>query len=238
VRIAVCDDNKQDLSTLCDYIKDYLDRMGYTGEVCAFETGEALLDNLSPGFFDMYFLDIYMPGMSGMDAARKIRETDRDCKLIFITTSTDHSMDGFGVLASGYLVKPFDKDKMDKTLYTCNELFERAARLIKVPVGKDGHVDVPLAKIRYVEISGRGSRLHLVGSTMETRLKLDEIEELLGGDPFLHCHGSFIVNMNYVDEMMAEDFHMEGGGVVPIRKNGRKKIRLDYAGFLARGVKR
>jgi len=238
VRIAVCDDMKQDLTALCDYIADYLNRMGYIGEVSAFETAEALLDDLSGGFFDLYFLDIYMPGMSGIDVARKIREMDRDCKLIFITTSADHAMDGYGVQASGYVVKPFDKDRMDKALYTCNELFERAARMIRVPVGKEGHVDVPLTKIRYAETSGRGSRLHLVGSTMETRLKLEEVRELLGGDPFLRCHGSFIVNMNYIDEVMAEDFLMEGGGRVPIRKNGRKKIRLAYAGFLAGGVKR
>lgn len=237
MRIAVCEDNKQDLTALCGYITDYFDRMGYMGEVSAFESAEALLGSLSSDFFDMYFLDIYMPGTSGMDAARKIREMDKDCKLLFITTSTDHAMDGFDVQASGYVVKPIDKDRMDKTLYACNELFERAARLIQVPVGKTGYVDVPLTKIRYAETAGRGSRLHLVGSTIETRLKLEEVKGLLSSTSFLCCHGSYVVNMNYVDEVLSEDFLMEGGGLVPIRKNGRKEIRLAYSGFLANNVK-
>jgi len=175
--------------------------------------------------------------LSGLDVARKIREMDRDCKLIFITISQDHAMDGFGVQASGYVVKPFDNEKMDKTLYACNELFQRAAHLIRVPVGYDGYVDVPLPKIRYAESSGRGSLLHLVGTTLETRLTFEEVRELLSDTPFLRCHGSYVVNMNYVDEVMAEDFMMESGGRVPIRKNGRKEIRLAYTRFIAREAK-
>ena len=237
MRIAVCEDDEQDLVTLCNYITNYLDKVGYLGQVSAFRTGEELLDSLSPGSFDLYFLDIYLPGMSGIDVAREIRKMDRDCKFILITISTDHAMDGYSVNASGYVVKPIDKDRMDKTLYACNELFERAARLIRVPVGKDGYVDVPLTKIRYAETCGRGSLLHLVGSSIETRFKFDEVRELLSNTPFLRCHGSFIVNMNYVDEITAGDFLMDGGGLVPIRKNGRKEIRLAYTEFLARGVK-
>jgi len=211
--------------------------MGFIGEISAFQSGEALLENLSSGSFDLYFLDIYMPGLSGLDVARKIREIDRDCKLIFITTSADHSMDGFGVQASGYVVKPIDRDKMDKTLYACNELFIRSARLIQVPIGKDMYVDVPLAKFRYAETYGRGSLLHLTGSAIETQLKLNEVMELLCEAAFLRCHGSYIVNMNYIVEITPEGFRIEGGGQAPIRKNGRKEIRLAYARFIAREVK-
>ena len=57
--------------------------------------------------FSVAFLDIYMMGMTGIEAARELRKTDTDCLLIFTTTSTDHALEGFQVRAMHYLVKPF-----------------------------------------------------------------------------------------------------------------------------------
>jgi DNA-binding LytR/AlgR family response regulator len=224
------------MAAICDYIADYFTRKGYMAEISGFETGEALLDAFSPGIFDIVFIDIGLPGMSGMDTARKIRESDRDCALIFVTVSADYAMDGFGVQASGYVVKPIEREKMDKTLHLCRDKLERGARRIRIPVSREGHVDIPLANIRYAEAYNRGTRLYLRGGDIETRLKLEDVERQLGGTPFLHCHGSFIVNMNHVDDVGTEDFSMQGGGSVPIRKNGRKEIRLAYAAFLAGNV--
>lgn len=72
-----------------------------------FESGEEFLDKFSAGKYDVVFLDIYMDGINGMDTARKIRETDTVCRLIFTTTTSEFAVDSYDVDSSWYLVKPY-----------------------------------------------------------------------------------------------------------------------------------
>lgn len=233
MRIALCEDQRDDAAALHTYIKDYFARMGYAGEVCLFEDGETLLAAFTPAAFDIVFLDIYLPGISGIDVARRIREQDADCRLIFLTMSTDHSMDGFEVLATGYLVKPIDQAKMDRTLYMCRDLFLQSARTIELTLGRERTVALPLPKIRYIEVNNKAVKFHMDSSVFEARLTLDEVEAMLGGLPFLRCHRSYIVNLNHVTEIRADDFVMRGGDLVPMRANGKREVRLAYAKFMA-----
>jgi len=66
-----------------------------------------------------------------------------------------------------------------------------------------------------------------------SRIPLKELEERLGGSPFLRCHRSFIVNMNHVSDMRANGFLMLCGDIVPIRMNGRKEVKMAMAGLVA-----
>lgn len=75
-----------------------------------FERGESFLAAEKEQRFTVAFLDIYMHGISGMDAAKELRKTDADCLLVFTTTSTDHAPEGFQVRALHYLVKPFSEE--------------------------------------------------------------------------------------------------------------------------------
>lgn len=237
MKIAVCEDLADDTTALCDYISDYFTRMGYAGKVQTFETGEALLEAFSPGTFDLVFLDIYLPGISGMEAAQIIREQDQSCRIIFVTASVDHTMDGFEVNAVGYLVKPIDQTKMDRALQLCQDLFLGSARVLEIPMGREGRVPLPLPNMEYVEVYGRDCLFHMLGGVFEARLTLDEVEAMLDGGPFLRCHRSYIINMNQVEDLRSDDFLMKNGDVVPMRRNGKRELRLAYAKFMAARTK-
>ena len=70
------------------------------------------MKNFAKDQYDVIFLDIYMDGMTGMDAARAIREIDRVVRIIFITTSTEFAVDSYEVSAFGYLLKPHSVEKI------------------------------------------------------------------------------------------------------------------------------
>ena len=232
MNIAICEDNVQDAFILHEHMESYLKSKNCHGEIHMFSSAEELLAAFSPGVFDLVFLDIYLPGMSGMDLARSIRASDPDCLLIFITVSPDFTMDGFLVQASGYLIKPISLHKLETTLHLCREMFIRNARVIEVPQN-GGTVTMPLSQIDYIEIYGNNALFHMQKGVVETRLTLDEIEEKLGDDSFLRCHRSYIVNMNRVTSTGEQFFCMINGDKVPIRKNGKKEIRLAYTRFKA-----
>ena len=233
MRIAICEDNADDSAELCGYIDEYLAKNGCCGYVSTFSSGEALL-NAFPGF-QIVFLDIYLPGLSGIETARHIREIDRDCIIVFITNSPHFALDGFQVHASGYVVKPLTQEKLSDALYTCREKLNRASRTIRIPTGREGEISLPLVNLKYVEISNKVTHFHTCGGVLDTRLPLNDVEKMLGGIPFLRCHRGFIINMNYVEEIQERDFLMMGGNQVPIRKNGAKEVRLAITRFMASG---
>ena len=84
--------------------------------VCAqFASSEELLEAFRPGGFDLLLMDIYMDGMTGVEAVRKIREMDETIPIAFTTTSTEHTLESYRLSVLKYLEKPVRQ----KTSTTC-----------------------------------------------------------------------------------------------------------------------
>lgn len=234
MKIAVCEDNATQLDAICGYIKSYCKRNCYINDIHRFTSAEAFLEVFSPGKFPLVFLDIYLNGMSGIDAARKIREIDPNCTLVFITSSSEHALEAFSVKATTYINKPLKKESVEEALDMCGKVLNKNARIIRVPAGYGETLVIPLTAIRYVEVSGKKAQFYIGRETISARMPLDKIEEMLDGDPFLRCHRSFIVNMNYVDAVRDDSFLMKNGSLVPIGRNNRVQIRLAMTQFMTR----
>ena len=116
MRIAIVDDLKTERALLKERLSQQLALRGAEADILGFESGEAFLAAEKERRFSAAFLDIYMEGLSGMDAAKELRKTDTDCLLIFTTTSTDHALEGFQVRALHYLVKPFSEEELSGLL--------------------------------------------------------------------------------------------------------------------------
>lgn len=236
MRIAVCEDNAADMDAICGCIKEYCEKNCYESEIFRFESGEALLSRFGQETFNIVFLDVFLTGMSGVETARRIRETDPNCTLIFVTVSSDYALDSYSVGALSYVVKPVKQKSMEKALFMCRQEFIKSSRFIRVPVSRQNQIDIPLAGIQYIEVYGRDSLFHMSAGTITTRLPLAEIESMLGGSPFLRCHRCYIVNMNYVGDMREKEFLMLNGDIVPIRKNGRAETKLAVARFMTQSA--
>ena len=116
MRFAIVDDLEPERTLLKERLARQLRQRGTEAELLEFDSGEAFLAAEKERRFTAAFLDIYMEGLSGMDAARELRKTDTDCLLVFTTTSTDHALEGFQVRAFHYLVKPFSETELSGLL--------------------------------------------------------------------------------------------------------------------------
>lgn len=103
MRIAIVDDLAAERTLMKERLVRQLGLRGAQAEILEFDSGEAFLAARQKQRFTAAFLDIYMPGRSGMDVARELRKKDADCILVFTTTSTDHALEGFQVRALHYL---------------------------------------------------------------------------------------------------------------------------------------
>ena len=224
VSIAICDDLPEARTTLAGMVQDGLKQHGRSAQLHFFSSGKELLNAFRPGRFHILFLDIYLPGLSGLDTARAIRAKDSEVCIIFATTSEDHGLESYDVQAADYLVKPFRAEEVSSALDWCLTHLPDALRCLTVSSNWEP-VELPHPSIRYIEVLGHQSYIHTLDKTVVTRRGLDDLEEAIGSGDFLRCHRSYLVNMNHVSGLEGSDFRMDDGSLVPIRSAELPKLR-------------
>ena len=123
IKIAVCDDEPFFAEQMNDRIKKYMPDC----IIQRFLSGEDLL--LQRELFDIYFLDIQMEKINGIETARKLRELDEESIIVFITGAKEYVFEAFDVAALHYLVKPVDNEKLQEVLRRAEkELGKKADR--------------------------------------------------------------------------------------------------------------
>lgn len=169
MRIAIVDDLAAERTLMKERLVRQLGLRGAQAEILEFDSGEAFLAARQKQRFTAVFLDIYMPGRSGMDVARELRKKDADCILVFTTTSTDHALEGFQVRALHYLVKPFSENELSGLL---DEMLKRLPQQEKFLDIKVSGSDIRLccSDIVYAEHFAHIINIHTVaGKTLATR---------------------------------------------------------------------
>ena len=112
LHIAICDDLPQEQETLLSMLAQSPLQTSCT----LFRSGEELLEAFQPGAFDLLLVDIYMEGITGVEAVRRIREADEDVPVAFTTTSTDHTLESYRLSALKYLEKPVRQKDLNDLL--------------------------------------------------------------------------------------------------------------------------
>ena len=223
--IAVCDDLEEERTLLGHMLRSYAQRKGLSLQLHFFVSGEELLHNIRQVCAcQVLFLDVYMPGISGVEAARRLRAAGCGTSIVFATTSTDHGVDSFEVRASDYLVKPFRQEEVDRALDWCLEHMPEPLRSLSVYA--EGEIqEFPLASVLYIEVLGHQSHIHTLRQTVVARKSLDDLERAVDSPDFFRCHRSFLVNLNFVQDITGSDFRLSDGTLVPISSGNLSKIR-------------
>ncbi|MFX3632443.1 MAG: LytR/AlgR family response regulator transcription factor [Candidatus Pristimantibacillus sp.] len=226
MKIAICED---DLN-LCKIISDKIKVVTRSSEISTFNYGNDLLEQCED--FQLVYLDIQLPDITGIELAQKIREINSEIIIIFITAFHDYVYDAFDVNAFHYLLKPIDHSKFYKaTMNAINKIkstieIEKPSILIKT---KDGYEKIVVSSILYAEAFGRKIKLQTKYDTYEFYGKFKELILDLGF-PFVQIHRSYIVNLRFISSYNKEGIILENGISLYISK---KK----YAEFISQYLK-
>lgn len=230
MRIALCDDQRSHLEVLRSMILDW---KGRETSVSCFDNGDDLLRAHGSAPFDVIFLDVLMPLLSGMETAKELRQSDRTVKLVFLTSSPDFAVEAFTVKASNYLLKPPDRNKLYACLEELSEELHASARKICIR-GIHALHQIPVADIEYIE--SQNKRILFVLSGGETILSGEPLyayeEKLTLEDGFFKCSRSFIVNIHRIDTFTPKEIRTRSGARIPISRSCHREFENAYFSVL------
>lgn len=231
MHIAICEDDAIQAGWLTSTVQEYFKKIGQPLSILGFDNGFKLMDYLDENVrqLDLIFLDIMMPGMNGMDTARAVRQIDETVPIVFITAWQDFALDGYQVDASGYLIKPVDKNQiaaqMEKILRKhqdgSTELTVQSSRKV---------FRVPVRSICYIEKDIRKTIVHLNdGQALECSKPIKEFRRTLERHShFIFPHQSYMVNIHYITlvDQAHREIQMQNGEKIPVARE-RIKETLD-----------
>ncbi len=227
MRIALVDDELQQLQTLRRLLQEALEKLGIEARCLEeFSSPEAFFRSWQPGGYDIILLDIYMGKENGVDAARNIRQQDPEVVLAFCTSSNEYAAESYEVGASYYLQKPFSEDKLLAMLRRLDLGRLERSRTIRLP---DGYKCL-LRKILYTEYSNHNVIFHMEGSEPHSvYMNHSEAENLLLHYRFFCCiNKGSIVNLTLVKKITGSEFLMADGQLLPISRRRYKEVHDAY----------
>ena len=224
LKIAVCEDEKQEQQALGNLLEDYFSAKQFHYTITYFPNGTKLLKAFEKQSFSLVFMDIFLQNENGMETARALRRKKINTPIIFTTTSHDYAIDSYEVAALYYLVKPVSPQALEAAL--SRYIKEDDARYLEI-VSERETIPVLLHDILYAEAFGNQIILHTASGDIPTYQSLDILARD-AGPSFLRCHRSFLVNMDAIHSVDKKEFILCNGLRVPIRINGRAEAVQAY----------
>ncbi len=235
--IGACDDEARELDSIETLVGKWGETRRYPLTLRRFDCGEKLLAAIALGErFDMIFLDIIMGSRDGVSVAREIRKTDRDCAIVFTTNSRDHAIDGFGVRATHYLLKPVAEAELFEALdRAMRDRAGSGAKRVQITTRHEMH-SLDLRDIRYAESRARIVTVHTrSGVDIAYYDKLDNFERMCDDERFLRCHKSFLVNLDCVRSIVNAVVRLDSGEEIPVSKS-LADVKARFAAHIAKAL--
>lgn len=228
LRIAICDDSPECRQQLQECIEQWQDKPDQL-LLISFEDADSLLAAHAAQPFDIIMMDVIMPLLNGIEAARELRQNDQDVKLVFLTSSPDFAVESYTVKADNYLLKPLQPHTLYKALTELIFQISRESRSMTIKGVKAIH-RVLLRNIEYVEAQNKRVLFFLAdGRTIESNDPLYTFEpQMLLSDGFFKCSRSYIVNINHVETYAVKEIRTQSGCRIAIARSHQKDFESAY----------
>lgn len=238
IKIAFCDDDMEVLHQMNELLDRYRVERNEDITYAAFQSPFELLTEIEKGIRpDILFLDVVMPGQNGMDVAKEIRQYDTNMKIIFLTSSPEFAVESYSVGAYFYQLKPIWEESFFWLMASVLSECEKKKKNSLILRSKDGITRVNLQQLEYCEVLGRKLLFHLEnGAVLEGAGSLDDLAgQLMQYSNFFRPHRSFLVNMEYIQNISSRSIKMVNDAVIPIPHGKCSEIKNTYMEYAFNG---
>jgi len=235
MRIAICDDNENDIKKVILYISKTFSNSGII-EISTHTDGFNLLSEQKSKLADIIFLDIEMPGITGLKVAKIIREFDKNVMIIFLTNYIEFSLQGYEVGAFRYMLKGQDEAYYLRHFREAYEEYVLNNKALVVDMKNYTKVFVP-AEIYYVEVINKTIMVHTRDRSFSFSKALSWVESKLDAGLFVKSHRSFIVNIMHIDRIKKNYIVLKNDKIIYVSRNFKSDIEKAYLRHMIGGTR-
>lgn len=229
--IAIVEDEKEFTAELQEYLKKYQTEHNVSFKISIYGDGAEILDDYQP-LYDVILLDIEMPGVNGMEAAERIRKTDSDVVLMFITNMASYAIRGYEVGALDFVMKPLSYYTFSmKLTRALKRVMQRQQQQILLNIA-GGIKKIGVQQIYYVEVQNRMLHYHTDEGEFVVKGTMQSVEQMLSPYSFVKCNHWYIVNLMHVSEIRG-NVAIVGGHELEVSRRNRTaflKALTEYVG--------
>lgn len=240
MRIAVCDDERMYANLICKSVEAAVNEMGFKSEIEVFRSSVLLLNSHKKSPYDILFLDIDMPNMSGFELAKEVRDASIRAFIIFVTAKTELVYSSFDYQPFGFVCKNDGSIKNDimKVIKRLNPFYKQS-RLVTI---NDNYisVDISINSIVYIQ-SDKHYVLYFTSDKrkdvpIKERNTIAVCEKLYADYDFLKPHSRYLINMIHIQnfDVLQNTIIMDNGDMIPISKKFKAEALDKYRKFRRR----
>ncbi len=241
ISIAVCDDEQESLDMIRKELCKAAERLNITIETYPYMDGSEVVDLIcnNKEDFDILFLDIDMPNISGLEVAKKIRDAGSDIVLIFISAHEQYVFESIDYNPFKYIRKNKIKEEME---YSLKRAYKRiSSENVKNIVVKtqDGEVRLKHTSIMYFEVYARRMSVFTNDNQQRNLVGRKSIKNLyseLNNEDFIQIHSGCIVNVKYIDEYSGHDITLDNGTKLIVSRSRIKEVKEAISSYWSRRV--
>ena len=240
MRIAYCEDEPAQRSRMELLLRTFAERKRLPLTVEAFSDSAAFLFQYPGSYpFDLIFLDIDLGGMDGMALARKIRETDSEVPILFLTNHKEYVFEGYEVQAFRYLLKPVTEDTLFPLLEELQAMRGQEKPHLLLSLGGETQ-KLFLSDLLFVESDNHYLTLHTAAGMETFKKNLSEFSEELydewqasgeTGECFAAAHRSYLVNLAHVERITRTECLLSDGTKIPVSRGCYASLNQAFLQF-------
>ncbi len=225
INITICDDEPIEVEYLNTLVQTWAKLNGHYLNISTFESGESLLfsyeDNKE---IDILLLDIQMKEIDGVTLAKKLRETNSQTQIVFITGVPDYIAEGYEVSALHYLMKPVKEDKLFEVLNRAVERLKYTEKSLLLKVNYE-NLRIEYKDVMYIESADHYVFINTNGNELvhKVKMSLSDVENLLD-ESFIRCQRSYIVGLRHIKKTTKTSVILANDTEIPISRGMYKTI--------------
>lgn len=232
MRIAICDDNQAILRSYKDRIKALFESKHVEVTIFDYTKGSELVVDCGEISFDLIFLDIDMPEMSGFDVAEKINDIYEDSIIIFVTNEEQLVYRSLRYSPFRFIRKSYFVAELSEAIVSFLDLYYKRNKTQVFNCINGDLVAINIKEIMYIESNKHKVTVYLQKREIVTKAKIGELEENLKDYGFIRVHIGYLINMKYIFSIEKTEIILANQTSVPMSRHRTEQVKTEFQKYI------